>query len=67
MYDPFSTLILLNTATLQLDDVQSWIDSARTTFPADQQWQLKLDRKQTEVDQKRELIETFKLDIARRN
>lgn len=67
MSDPITTLLELNFTTLQLDEVQARIDFARTTFPADQGWQLELDRKQTEVDNKRAFIEALKFDIARRN
>ena len=67
MSEPITTLIELNFTTLQLDEVQARIDFARTTFPTDQAWQLELDRKQTEVDNKRAFIEALKLDISRRN
>lgn len=67
MPDPITTLIELNFTTIQLDAVQARIDFARTTFPSDQGWQLELDRKQTEVDNKRAFIEALKFDIARRN
>lgn len=67
MSDPITTLLELNFTTLQLDEAQARIDIARAMFPADQMWQLELDRKQTEVDNKRAFVEALKFDIARRN
>lgn len=50
-----------------LDIAQARINSARVEYPSDQLWQLALDRRQSDVDSRRELIEELKLDISSRN
>jgi hypothetical protein len=65
--NPITTLAQLNEITLELDQVQSWVDHARFAAPTNQRVQLNLDREQTEIDRKRELIELAMIDIASRN
>lgn len=67
MIDPIVSLIKLNDETLALNELQEWIDHARTAAPTNQAVQLELDRQQTEVNEKRELIEELKFNIAIRN
>ena len=67
MTGPLTTLFQLNKLTLELDEVQGWINHARVTAPTNQRIQLHLDRRQTEIDEKRELIAFVMLDIASRN
>jgi hypothetical protein len=51
----------------ELDLVQSWINNARMSAPTNQIVQLSLDRKQAEVDHKRQLLRLLMLDISSRN
>lgn len=67
MTDPISTLIQLNEVTRNLDMVQSWVDAARVAATTNQVVQLELDRQQTDIDRKRELIQLAMLDISSRN
>jgi hypothetical protein len=67
MSDPISTLFQLNDLSEQLDMTQAWINSARMHHPTNGEVQLELDRKQTEVDAKREAIARLMFDIPRRN
>lgn len=67
MKDPINTLMELNEITLRLNAAQTLIDYGRTIATMDQQYQLALDRKQTEVDAKRVLIEKTMADIRSRN
>ena len=67
MTDPLTTLIQLTDEIRDLDMVQSWIDNARTAAPANQHVQLELDRQQTNVNRKRELIQLMMFDISSRN
>lgn len=67
MQDPITTLIQLNELTLELDEVQSWIDHVRSVVKTNQVVQLKLDRHQTDVNARRLLIEQVKFSIASRN
>ena len=67
MTDPLTTLFQLNKLTLELDEVQGWINHARVAAPTNQRVQLNLDRKQSEIDQRRELIAFMMVDISSRN
>lgn len=67
MPNPIDTLFALNSVTQDLDTVQSWVDRARTCAGINQEVQLVLDRKQTELDEKRAKIELLKLQIASSN
>lgn len=67
MQDPIETLIKLNEITTELNNVQILIDYGRTIAPMDQYFQLALDRKQTEVDEKRVLVAQTMADIRNRN
>lgn len=67
MSDPISILVELNSITLQLNGVQTRIDSARSAHPTNGLLQLQLDRKQAAVDERRRVVEMVKLDIASRN
>lgn len=67
MTDPINTLIELNSITLHLNEVQSWIDNARTAAPTNQVVQLNLDREQTRVNEKRKMVALMMLDIRSRN
>ena len=67
MENPITTLAHLNGLTLELDQVQEWIDYARVAAPTNQTVQLELDRKQTEINERRQLIEFVMVDIASRN
>lgn len=67
MKDPIITLMELNEVTLTLNNVQTLIDYGRTIAPMDRKYQLALDRKQTEVDAKRVLVEKTMADIRSRN
>ena len=67
MTDPLTTLFQLNRLTLELNEVQDWIDQVRVTTPTNQYVQLELDRKQTEIDERREIIAFAMLDISSRN
>lgn len=46
--------------TAQMDQVQAEIDNARLVDMTDQRWQLELDRKQEELNQKRQRVELFR-------
>ena len=65
--DPIVTLINFNSVIIKLDATQTLIDYGRTIAPTDQLYQLELDRKQTEVNQKRALIAQAMADIRNRN
>lgn len=67
MPNPIDTLFALNGATQDLDTLQSWVDRARTYAGINQAAQLVLDRKQTELDEKRAKIELLKRHIASSN
>ena len=67
MTDPLTTLFQLNKLTLELNEIQSWINHARLAAPTNQRVQLNLDRKQTEIDERRELIAFMMVDISSRN
>lgn len=67
MTDPIVTLMKLNAATLHLNYAQFMIDRARYVNTTDQHFQLELDREQTEVDEKRKMIEQTMADIRNRN
>lgn len=65
--DPIVTLIELNDITLKLNATQTLIDYGRNIAPTDQLYQLELDRKQTEIDQKRTFVAMTMADIRNRN
>jgi hypothetical protein len=65
--NPITTLARLNEVTLELNLEQRWIDHARGVASTNQIVQLELDRQQTEVNAKREMIELAMFDIANRN
>lgn len=67
MTDPIATLVKLNNITVELNEIQSWIDHARQAAPTNQVVQLNLDRQQATVDERRSLVEAVKRDIASRN
>jgi hypothetical protein len=67
MIDPLTTLFRLNEATLELDEVQGWINHVRVSAPTNQRVQLELDRQQAEINERRELIEFAMIDISSRN
>ena len=67
MTDPIDTLMQFTDALSDLDMVQDWINDARTATPTNQRVQLELDRQQTEIDRKRQLIQLMMLDISSRN
>ena len=67
MENPITTLAHLNGVTLELDEVQEWIDHARVAAAKNQRVQLALDRQQTEINHKREVIHFMMIDIASRN
>ena len=67
MSDPITTLLELNTIQLACDEVQQWIDHGREMFPTDQAFQLEMDRRQTEIDDKRMFVATLRRDISMRN
>lgn len=61
------TMIKLSTLELDCSHKQALIDVGRTLRPNDQGWQLELNRKQTELDERRELIALARQTIAQRN
>jgi|tagenome__1003787_1003787.scaffolds.fasta_scaffold19512671_1 hypothetical protein len=65
--DPIISLIELNTQIIKLDRVQAWIDHAREVASGNQIVQLELDRHQSDINSKRELIALTMLDIRSRN
>lgn len=65
--DPINTLIQLDEAIDQLDEVQSWIDHARLAAPTNLHVQQELDRQQAEVNRKRLWIAVVMVDIRSRN
>jgi len=65
--DPVITLLGLNEMTLKLNAMQTLVDYGRTLAQNDQLFQLALDRKQTEIDEKRALIAYTMADIRNRN
>lgn len=67
MRGPIETLKTLNLQTLELDEVQAYINYARNAAPRNQVLQLELDRQQTQLDESRERIETLKTFIAMSN
>lgn len=60
-------LVSLTDLSLELDELQGWVDDARTAAPNNQVVQLSLDRQQSDIDLKREFIRLAMLDIASRN
>lgn len=50
-----------------LDEIQAHIDRSRQQNAGDALFQLRLDRRQTEIDQQREAIETVVRNIAPNN
>lgn len=62
-----NTFIRLNEILLGLEEVQDWIDHTRYIAFTHQGIQLELDRKQSELNDRRELIEALMFDIASRN
>lgn len=67
MTDPISTLLELNAITQTLEETEMWINAGRVSFPNDQLFQLEMDRRQSDVDAKRALVEALKYDIRSRN
>lgn len=67
MTDPIHTLFALTDDIQDLNMIQVWIDDARTAAPTNQRVQLELDRRQDEVDRKRQLIAILMFDISSRN
>jgi len=65
--DPIVTLIELTNVILKLNATQTLIDYGRTVAPSDQLYQLELDRKQTEIDEKRAFVAMAMADIRNRN
>lgn len=62
MANPLDVLMNLNAITLDLDEIQALIDYARNEVSTDNQMaQLELDRKQTEVDERRAGVERAKV------
>ena len=67
MTGPLIALVRLNEITLDLNMEQNWINHARKAASRNQIVQLSLDRQQTAIDAKREMIELAMFDIASRN
>lgn len=67
MTDPLTTLFRLTDEIENLDEVQTWIDSARIVAKSNQQVQLELDREQSDLDRKRYMISAIMFDIRNRN
>ena len=65
--NPITTLAQLNEITLDLNVEQGWIDHARNAAPRNQIVQLELDRQQTEINARREMVELAMFDISNRN
>jgi len=65
--NPITKLARINEITLELNMEQRWIDHAREAARTNQIVQLSLDRQQTAVDAKREMIEIAMFDISSRN
>lgn len=62
-----NTFLRFNETLLGLEEVQDWIDHARFVASTNQVVQLELDRKQTELNDRRELIKALMFDIASQN
>jgi hypothetical protein len=65
--NPITKLARLNEITLELNMEQGWIDHARKAAPKNQVVQLELDRQQTAVNARREMIEIAMFEISSRN
>jgi len=65
--DHLDLLFDLTDQIVELDVAQVWINEARQMARANQVAQLVLDRQQTELDRKRNLIEAMMADIRSRN
>jgi hypothetical protein len=65
--NPITKLAQLNEITLDLNMEQGWINHAREAARTNQIVQLSLDRQQTAVNAKREMIEFAMIDISSRN
>jgi|1186.fasta_scaffold232514_4 hypothetical protein len=64
MTHPILTLIELNAITLDLDRLQIWVDRARHLDPGNQLVQLKLDRCQNDIDERRAVNELTMYQIS---
>jgi hypothetical protein len=60
-------LVALNDLTQELDETQDQVNEARVAAPTNQIVQLIMDRKQSDIDLKREFIRLAMLDISSRN
>lgn len=67
MTHPILTLIELNAITLDLDQLQIWVDRARHMDPNNQLVQLKLDRCQHDIDERRAVNELTMCQISMMN
>lgn len=64
MHTQINTLINLNSAALDLDMVQDWINSARVACRRNPEVQAELDRQQHILDSKRAALEVTMLRIS---
>jgi hypothetical protein len=64
---PITILRRLNEITLELNMEQSWVDHARASAPTNQVVQLSLDRKQAEIDTRREMVQLALYTVSSRN
>jgi hypothetical protein len=65
--NPIDSLINLNEFTEVLDRMQTMVNESRSSNPQDQHVQLEMDRYQTSIDKRREIIRLSMLDISSRN
>jgi hypothetical protein len=67
MYTPLDVLFGFISQLRDLDLVQEWIDEVRIMVPTDQLTQLHMDRRQDELDAKREQINLTMFEISSMN
>lgn len=64
---PFDSLMALTEAIELLDQMQTLVDDTRYCEPQNQIVQLRMDRQQRSIDERRESIRLAMLDISSRN
>jgi hypothetical protein len=67
MYTPLDVLFGFISQLRDLDLVQEWIQEVRIMVPTDQLTQLHMDRRQEELDAKREQIKLTMFEISSMN